>query len=311
MTPDAHTNKELFIEVDEGHELYVHDWGRADAKTPIIFLHGGPGGASKDRYKPTFDPERQRVIFFDQRGCGRSMPYGSLEHNTTDDMIGDITKIADKLGIEKFILKGGSWGSCLALAYALKHPERVKAMVLDGIFTGSQKEIDWLDQGMFQTFFPDVWQAYLDRTPENHRKNPSAYHFKRALEGTPQEQKESSHAYESLEGGVIQLDDRPARFASFTQEDIDNYDPHGMRMEMYYMRNRCFMPDRYILDNAHKLSMPIYLVQGRYDMVCPPTTAYELHQQLPNSELIWTVNGHIPERESWTVIRTIMLELSK
>lgn len=305
MSPDSYTNQELFIEVGNGHELYVHDWGNKQAKAVIFNIHGGPGSSSKDKHKGQYDPTRQRVIFFDQRGSGRSLPYGSLEHNTTQDLVADITKIADRLKIKTFILRGGSWGSCLSLAYGLQHPERVKAMVLDGIFTGSKTEIDWLDSGLFQTHYPDVWQAYLDRTPKAHHKNPTAYHSKMALTGKDEDSKKSAYAYDCLESAVIQLDDR------FVPEPYEEYDPTGAKIEMHYLANGCFMPDRHILDNAHKLSMPIYLIQGRYDMVCPPTTAYQLHQKLPNGELIWTTSGHKSERESWNIIRTLLLELTK
>lgn len=305
MTPDKHTNRELFVEVSDGHELYVHDWGNKDADQIIFYIHGGPGSGCSDKYKGGFDPLRQRVIFHDQRGSGRSLPYGSLEHNTIQDLIADISKIADKLDIKKFILTGGSWGSSLSLAYGIAHPERVIAMVLDGIWTCTQFEIDWLAKAQFQTFFPDAWQAYVDGTPEEHRHDPSAYHFKRALSDDQQASKESGYLYQNLEGAVMRLDDRQ------TPTAVDEFDPAGIRIEIHYLVNGCFMPDRFILDNSSKLTMPIYLVQGRYDMVCPPVTAYELHRCLPRSELIFTTSGHAGEHETWSIKRTILLELCK
>ncbi len=304
MAPDEHTINEFFLDVGDGHQLYVHDWGNKKARMPIVFLHGGPGSQVKDKHKATFDPEFQRVVFFDQRGCGRSLPAGSLEHNTTQDLIEDIEKLVNHCKLEHFVVTGGSWGSCLALAYALAHPGRIEAMVLHGIFTGSQAEIEWIDKGRFKTFFPDVWDIFLAGTPKAHHNNPSAYHFKRIMSDDEQAVKESGYAYENLESGVMRLDDR------YTPDSLEEYDPTGIRIEMAYMAKRCFLPDRYILDNAHKLKMPIQLVQGRYDMVCPPQTAYELHQKLPNSWLTWTVSGHHTERESWTVIRTLLLQLT-
>ncbi len=304
MTPDSYTNQELQIDVGDGHELYVHDWGNKDAQTVIFSLHGGPGGASRDKHKNNFDPTTQRVIFHDQRGCGRSIPYGSLDHNTTADLIEDISKIADKLGVQSFILTGSSWGSCLAFAYALAHPERVKSMVLSGIFTGSHTEIDWLDKGRFQTFYPDAWQRYLDATPQAQRSDPSAYHFERILGDDTEATKQSGFAYDSLEGAVAVLDDR------FTPDDLEAYDPTGIRLEVYYMANKCFMPNRHIIDNTAKLTMPIWMVQGRYDMVCPPITAYELDQKLPDSHLIWSLSNHASSRETWNVVRTVLLQLS-
>jgi proline iminopeptidase len=306
MTPDAYTNQELFIEVGDGHTVYVNDWGNLKATTPILFLHGGPGGGTSDKHKQQYDPKRQRVIFFDQRGTGRSIPHGSLEHNTTKELISDISKILDKLDIECCILKGGSWGCCLALAYGITHPDRVTAMVLDGIFTGSQSEIDWLERGMFKTFFPDAWQEILNKTPASHHANPTTYHTKRALHGKNiEDAKASGFAYQQLEYAVLTLDDRKSPI------DYETYDPSDIQMEMWYISNRCFMEDNFILDHARKLTMPIYLIQGRYDMVCPPTTAYALHHVLPNSELIWTISGHAASRESWTVMKTLLMELSK
>jgi proline iminopeptidase len=304
MTPDKHTNQELFLEVGHGHELYIQDWGNAQAATPIIWLHGGPGSCCKDTLKAHFSPEKQRVIFFDQRGCGKSLPYGSLENNTTADLIKDIDAIADKLAIEEFILVGGSWGSCLALAYGISKPKRVKAMVLYGIFTGSKAEIEWLDQGLFQTFYPEAWDRYLERTPKGHHNRPTAYHANLALGDDTEASKKSAYAYECLEANAIQLDDR------FTPEPFETYDPAGMKIEMNYMQHGCFMPDRHILDNAHKLTMSVHIVQGRYDMVCPPATAYELNTLLPKGSLTWTINGHKAEHEAWSVMENILRMLT-
>ncbi|CAN5148871.1 prolyl aminopeptidase [soil metagenome] len=303
MQKDAYTNQELMFEVGDGHQLYVYDWGNKDAATPIIFLHGGPGSAVKDRYKGAFDPLVQRVIFYDQRGCGSSTPFGSLENNTTTDLVSDISKIADELGINTFILNGNSWGSTLALAYANANPERVTALVIGGIFTGSKVETDWVDQGHFKTFYPEIWQKYVDSVPTEHRVNPSAFHFDKILNGTAEEQKLSAYAYERLEGGVMLFDDRQ-------QADyFEDFDPAGTRIEVHYLANGCFMPDRYILKNAHKLTMPVHIVQGRYDMVCPPTTAYEIHRSLPNSQLYWTLGNHVVEHEGQNLFRSIIAGL--
>ncbi|HSH55993.1 MAG TPA: alpha/beta fold hydrolase [Candidatus Limnocylindrales bacterium] len=305
MTPDQYTLQETMLDVGDGHTLYVHDWGQADATNPILFLHGGPGGQCKDSHKQFFDGSRQRVIFFDQRGSGKSTPYGSLEHNTTEKLVADIVKVLDTIGIEKVIITGGSWGSCLALAMAIEHLDRVSAMVLHGIFTGRRSEISWLDEGRFRMFYPDAWDAYCAATPEAHRKNPSPYHFERILGTDAEALKQSAYAYESLEGSVVKLDDR------FEPQPFEDYDPAGIRIETHYMQHRCFMEDGYIMDNAPRMTMPVYLVQGRYDMVCPPTTAYELSKRLPNSELIWTTGGHAAERESWNVMRTLLRQLTR
>jgi proline iminopeptidase len=301
MTPDEFTNQELMLDVGDGHHLYVQDWGNKSAATPILFLHGGPGGRVKDKHKASFNPAVQRVIFHDQRGCGNSLPYGSLENNTTQKLVLDIEKIATKLNVDKFLITGGSWGSCLALAYALEYPERVKAMVLNGIFTGSKKETEWLDQGRFQTFFPDVWQAFLETVPEDERTDPVDYHYNQVMSGDENRRKASAKAFENLEGALIKLDDR-----FVVSQPDEEYDPSGIRLEMHYTHNLCFMADRHILKNAHKLKMPIWLLQGRYDMVCPPQTAYELSKKLSRGKLIWTINGHAAEHEGATLNRILL-----
>ena len=304
MTPDSYTNQELMLKVGDGHQLYVQDWGLRTANKPIVFLHGGPGGGVKDRHKNNFDPELQRVIFFDQRGSGRSLPYGSLEHNTTDDLTEDIEKIADNLKLEKFILTGGSWGSCLALAYAIKHPERIMAMVLRGIFTASKIELEWFEKGGFSPFFPDVWQTLLDGTPKAHQDDPVNYHYQRILGNDTEQSTESAYLIGNVEGALLSLDDR------YSPPDRAEFDPTFVRLETHYMANKCFLPPDYILRNAAKLTMPVWLIQGRYDMVCPPVTAYELNELLPNSRLIWTVAGHGNDRGNYDVSRTILLQLA-
>ncbi len=307
MTPDQYTNKEFFIEVGNGHQLYVYDWGNPKG-LPIIFLHGGPGGAVRDNFKALFDAAKHRVIFFDQRGCGKSLPYGSLKHNTTQNLVEDITKIADHLKLKQFVLEGASWGSALALAYGIKYPKRVKAMVLAGIFTGTEPEIDYFDKGDFAKHFPDVWEQYVTTVPKSHKATPTKYHFERILGKDEQTMRQSACIYQNLEVALIGLDDR------FTPASPDDptYDPAGVRVEVHYLANKCFLPDNYILDHARKLTMPIWIVQGRYDMVCPPITAYTLHQKLSSSHLLWTISGHKPsDRETHTVIRTILLQLAQ
>lgn len=304
MTPDEHTIQETMLDVGDGHTLYVQEWGNPKAKNSIIFLHGGPGGGCKNKHKQLFNPTTQRVIFFDQRGAGQSQPYGSLEHNTTDKLIEDISKIADHCNLKSFLLTGNSWGSGLALAYALKHPTKVQAMVLSGIFTASKPEIAWLDQGMFRIFYPDVWEKYLAATPAEHQDNPTEFHFKNILSDNLEARKKSGFEYETLEASIIKLDDRQS------PEDYETYDPAGIRIETYYMAHDCFMQNNYILDNAHKLKMPIYIIQGRYDMVCPPKTAHTLASRLPKGELIWTTSGHAHERESWNISRILLAQLT-
>lgn len=304
MTPDNHTNNEVFLPVGGGHKLYLQDWGNQDAPTPILSLHGGPGSGTSNRHKQRFAPEQQRVIFFDQRGAGQSTPKGSLKNNTTQDLVEDINKIAKHFRLEKFIITGSSWGSCLALAYALSYPQRVSSMVIGGVFTGSKTEIEFLDKGKFQPFFPDVWEQALASTPQAHHDNLVQYHSKRALGSNKPESVESAYVLSRLEGAVCSLDDR------YQPPELAEFDADPTIIEQHYLTNGCFMSDKHILKNAHKLKMPVWLVQGRYDMVCPPTTAYELSKKLPNGRLIWTTAGHGNDRPNYDVTKTILLQLT-
>lgn len=304
MTPDQYTIREFFIDVGDEHQLYVYEWGNPKGM-PVFALHGGPGDQSKDRHKRPFDPTKHRVIFFDQRGCGKSLPYGSLEHNTLDDLVEDITKIADHLKLKRFVIFGGSWGTTLALAYAIKNPSRVKALVLSGIFTGSREEMDWIEEGKSRAFFPEVWEKYLERTPKTHQTNPTAYHYKNILGKSESLAHKSALAVEEMEHGIMTLDDYAPPVDPIT------YDPTSAKIFAHYLTNECFLPDRHILKNASKLKMPVWIVHGRFDMDCPPVTAYELSKRLPNGHLTWAVSNHKGEHENFSVLRAILLQLAE
>lgn len=305
MTPDQFTNQETYLNVSEDHILYVQDWGNKAAKTTYIFLHGGPGSGCNGNEKNLFNPDTMRVLFFDQRGCGKSTPYGSLKNNTTADLIGDITKIADHFEIETFVLVGRSWGSCLALAYALDQPSRVSAIVTGGVYTGNKRDNDFFNNGGWREFFPDVWDTLLARTPEEHYADPVAYHAARMLSNDAQAARESAYVYSELEGSLLRLDDRHSSY------DTETFDPVPSTILVHYTENQCFMDDNLIFDNAEKLTMPVWVVQGRYDAVCRPASAYELHKKLPNSHLTWTIAGHSKsDRGNFDVTKTIIESLA-
>lgn len=305
MRTDSYTIDEHMLDVGHKHQLYIQDWGNKNAKIPIIFLHGGPGAQCKDKHKTPFDPTTQRVIFFDQRGSGKSLPYGRWHHNNTQELAADITKIADYLKVDKFVLTGASWGSTLGLYYAISNPNRVKALVISGVWTASDKEIDWLNKGGIRDFFPEVWENYLTSVPNNAQSDPTAWHFERILGNDPDAAKKSAHAYACYDGALMSLDD------TFSPPFADDFDPNTAMMEARYMSKRCFLPDRYILKNASKLNMPVYIVQGRYDMVCPPVTAYELSKLIKKCNLTWVTSGHKSERETITALRLIYKHLTE
>lgn len=301
MTPDEYTIREFFLDVGDGHQLYVQDWGYKDAKHPAIFLHGGPGSNCKDKFKLNFDPKKQRVIFFDQRGSGKSLPKGELRNNDSQKLVDDIEKIIRELKLSRVVLTGGSWGSCLALLFGIKYPDRVHGMVLNGIFTARKSEIEYLDKGGFKLFFPDLWDQYVATAPPKYKSDPSKYHYENIFSSDQALAKKSAYAYsEKLEGPLLNLDDR------YEPEKFEEFDPDAMKIELHYLNNNCFLPEDYIFQNANKLNLPVWLIQGRYDAVCPPITAYELDKLLPNSRLIWSVSGHMISRESWSIIKLLL-----
>jgi len=302
MNKDEFTNQELFIPVGSGHKLYVVDWGNKTAEIPIICLHGGPGGSVKDRLKPTFDPHIQRVIFFDQRGCGKSTPTGSRIDNTTEELANDITKIAKTLKIKKFYLYGYSWGSTLALYYAIAHPEMLAGLVIGGVFSGSKNEIF----GMFdlaKIFYPDLWDKALLDTPAAHQSDPIAYHLDKSLNGTKSEQKKSTFVLDYLESGLANFDDR------VLPEPYAEYDPISMQIELDYIANNCFMPENFILYNASRISVPVHIVQGRFDMVCSPDFAHKPSKLIRGCKIYMTISNHMPDHEIVSVIRAIFAGL--
>lgn len=302
MTPDRFTLKETIIDVGDGHKVYAQLWGTAQPKETIVFLHGGPGSGCNDGHKDLFDPTIHQVIFFDQRGSGKSVPYGSLRANDTDHLVEDITIISSFFSVDVFSLVGGSWGSLLGLTYALRYPNKIKRMVLRGIFTGRQSELDFMDKGEGRVFFPDVWQIFVDSVPKQYRSDPAAYHLPRVLGNDLEAAKSSAYAYSCLEGSIMSLDDR-AKPPSYKE-----YDPVSTIIECHYLANHCFLAEGYIVQNASQLTIPVDLVQGRYDLVCPPYTAYELDQKLPNSHLIWTTAGHSGnDRANWQAVKTLLL----
>jgi len=303
MNKDEFTNQEFMLDVGDGHKLFVVDWGNKDVKTPMFFLHGGPGGSIKDSQKAFFNPKNQRVIFFDQRGCGQSTPLGSRKNNTTKDLANDITKIAKRLKIKKFYLRGYSWGSTLALYYAITHPEMLAGIIIGGVWNGAN-DSDSVFRTNAEKFYPDLWDKVLADTPAKFYDDPTSYHADKALNGTKQEQKKSTYVMNYLEGGLCNFDDRDL------PKDFDEYDPAGMQIEIYYMTNNCFMPENYILDNVHKIKVPVYIVQGRFDMVTSPDFAYKISKIIPNCKFYWAISNHKGEHEVTQIFKAIFDSLN-
>jgi proline iminopeptidase len=266
------------------HTLYFEESGNPQGK-PVIFLHGGPGGGSISIYRQMFDPLRYRIILYDQRGCGRSTPPAELTDNTTPHLIQDIETLRQHLNIEKWMVYGGSWGSTLALAYAQIHPDRCTELILRGIFLLRQSEIQWFYQSGASHLFPDAWEKYLAPIPDDERHDlVSAYH-RRLTSDNPQERAVAAAAWSVWEGSTSKLMVDAELRGRFSQASFADA---FARIECHYFVNRGFFEtDDQLLQNIDRIRhIPTVIVQGRYDVVCPMRSAWDLHRAFPEAQFI-------------------------
>lgn len=270
------------LAVEQPHVLYIDESGSADG-LPVLFIHGGPGAGCDSASRRYFDPALYRIVTFDQRGCGRSTPHASLENNTTQALIADIERIREHLGIDKFVLFGGSWGSTLALAYAQAHPQRVHGLILRGIFLCRPQEFSWFYQEGASRLFPDYWEDYVAPIPVEERGDLMQAFYKR-LTGTDQiAQMHAAKAWSTWEGRTATL--RP------NTQVVDRFsETHRAlsiaRIECHYFVNDAFLEPNQLLRDIPKIAhLPGIIVHGRYDAICPLDNAWALHQAWPNSEL--------------------------
>jgi len=279
------------LKVSDVHELYYEECGNRHGK-PVVIVHGGPGGGCNTSLRRLHNPLAYRIILFDQRGCGRSTPYACLENNTTWDLVEDMEKLRHHLGIEKWQLLGGSWGSTLSLAYAQSHPEQVSELVLRGIFTIRKSEIDWFYQGGCNLLFADAWEEFIAPIPENERHDMVGAYYQRLTGDEPQVQQTAARAWSQWEGSTISLRPDPSRIARFGS---DRFAIAFARIECHYFINGGFMEsDDQLLANMGKIQhIPGVIVQGRYDVVTPMKTAWELSKAWPKADLKIIVDaGH-------------------
>jgi proline iminopeptidase len=260
----------------------VEESGNINGK-PVIFLHGGPGGGIEPVYRQYFDPEKWRIIVFDQRGCGQSTPHAELQENTTWDLIADIEKIRQHLEIDKWVVFGGSWGSTLSLSYAITHPDRCKALVLRGIFMIRKKEINWFYQDGTSNIYPDAWEHYLRPIPEDERHDLVAAYYKRLTSNDDSVRIEAAKAWSIWEASTSKLIQSEESIHAF--EDAKVAEAFA-RIECHYFTNRGFFDtDEWLLENVDKIRhIPTVIVQGRYDVVCPMISAWELHRAFPEAD---------------------------
>jgi proline iminopeptidase len=270
------------LQVSPIHSLYYEQCGNPEGQ-PIVFLHGGPGGGVVPDYRRYFDPAAYRIVLFDQRGSGQSTPHANLEDNTTWHLVADIEQLREQLGIESWVVFGGSWGSTLALAYAQTHPERVRALVLRGIFLCRQKEIRWFYQEGASALFPDVWEEYLRVIPEAERGDLLKAYHRRLTSDDEAVQVEAARAWSVWEGSTSKLFPDADLIAHF---DDPQFAIAFARIEChFFMNNAFFDTDNYLIENVGKIRhLPAVIVQGRYDVVCPMMSAWELHRAWPEAD---------------------------
>ncbi len=270
------------LKVSDLHEIHVEQCGNPDGQ-PVVFVHGGPGGGGDPVYRRYFDPERYRIVIFDQRGCGQSTPHAELEENTTWHLVDDMERIRTELGIERWVVFGGSWGSTLSLAYAQKHPDRVKGLVLRGIFMLRPKEIHWFYQEGANFIFPDAWEHYLAPIPEDERDDLLAAYYRRLTSDDPEVRDRAARAWSVWEGSTSKLHPDENLIA---RTGDPTFAAAFARIECHYFTNHGFFdhPDQ-LLDGIDTIrNIPTFVVQGRYDVVCPMITAWELHRRWPEAE---------------------------
>ena len=268
--------------VSELHTLYVEECGTSDG-VPIVFLHGGPGGACEPGHRRFFDPEAYRIILFDQRGCGKSRPHASLEDNTTWDLVADLEKIREHLGIERWVVFGGSWGSTLALAYAQTHPERVLGLILRGVFLARDKDVHWFFQGEASRIFPEAWAHFVDPIAEEERDDIISAYYQRLTSENELVRMAAAKAWSIWEGSSVTLLPDKNVVEHFS-------DPHIAlsiaRLECHYFKHQCFFRPDQLLEDMDKIShLPGFIVHGRYDMVCPIDQAFELKSKWENAQV--------------------------
>jgi len=290
MYPEIEPYQTHRIAVDALHTLRVEECGNP-AGVPVVFLHGGPGAGLATYHRRFFDPARYRIVLFDQRGAGQSTPFADLTDNTTWHVVADIETIREKLGIERWVVFGGSWGSTLGLAYAQTHPERVLGLVLRGIFLGRPQEIRWFyEEGGASMILPEKWQRYAAVIPPQERGEMMEAYWRRLSSDDEAVRLAAAQAWGAWEGGSITLEESPETEATFATPEIAL---SLARIEAYYFRHQCWLePDQLLRDVAKIRHIPATIVHGRYDIICPAKSACDLHAAWPEADFHIVLAGH-------------------
>ena len=283
LYPEIEPFKKNIVNTEDGHQIYFEECGNPRG-IPVLVVHGGPGGGCSPSMRRYFDPDAYYIVLFDQRGCGKSRPYASIENNTTWHLLSDMEMIRKKLNIEKFVLFGGSWGAALSLIYAQKYPEMVSKIILRGVFTMTREELNWFyHEGGASKFWPEAWRSFRDMLPPDERKNLIEGYHLRLFGSSPTEQGRYARAWTAWENALANLDS-----PGFGSSPSTDYARAFARIENHYFKNLGFLgKENQIKDNMHKISdIPSIIVQGRYDMICPPNIAENIHRLWPNSKLV-------------------------
>ena len=289
LHPPVEPFDQQMLDVGDGHSIYMEQSGNPDG-IPVVVFHGGPGGGCSPAMRRYFDPRHYRIVLFDQRGCGRSRPHASVDANTTWHLIDDIEQIRTLLGIEKWVVFGGSWGATLALIYAQTHPDAVSHLVLRGVFLATQSELDWFYGGGAGRFWPETWARFSDLIPENERSDMIAAYHKRLFSGDRSQEVRYGKAWSSWENALATVQSN-----GIGGESPGEYARAFARLENHYFTNRAFLEkDGQILCDMGRIAhISGDIVQGRYDMICPPESAYRLSESWPNGRLHMVRNaGH-------------------
>lgn len=281
--PEIEPFKKEFLKVSELHTLYVEQCGNPQGR-PVIFLHGGPGGGISTDHRRFFDPQHYRIVLYDQRGSGKSTPAAELQENDTWNLVADIEKIRTHLDINNWIVFGGSWGSTLALAYAETHPEKVKGLILRGIFLCRPSEIEWFYQKGASEIFPDIWESYAEHIPAEERNDFVKAYYKRLTDPHLEVRLAAAKIWSKWEAATSRL---------FIDTDaIDDFDDPTYALQFariechYFTNNSFFKTNNWLIENVDKIKhIPCVIVQGRYDVVCPARSAWDLHKQWPEADL--------------------------
>ena len=299
LFPALEPNEKGFLKVSDIHKIYWERSGNINGKK-ILVIHGGPGGGSQPRYRRYFDPKKFDIIQFDQRGCGLSEPFSELKENTTKDLVNDIEKLRVKLKIEKWHLFGGSWGSTLSLVYAIKNPSRVSSLILRGIFLCRKFELLWFYQYGASEIFPDEYEKYISVIPISFRENLIKAFYQYLTSSDISLRKKAANAWTNWELSTSHLLKKEAEL------NINSYNSFSdafARIECHYFINNIFLEENFILNNIKYIkSLPTTIIQGRYDIVCPVRSAWDLHKNLENSKLIIVPDsGHSMSEKGITI----------